>query len=98
MGANCSQISCLCHSEPSILLPPQSADKDGKDKKGKDKRARSKSPVKGKGKNKSPEIPSPKKESKLKKRGEEEDENKYIGELPPRPTEGGSRFCPEKTN
>ncbi|XP_022082066.1 sperm-associated antigen 17-like isoform X2 [Acanthaster planci] len=57
--------------------------KDGKDKKGgKDKRARSKSPVKGKGKNKSPEIPSPKKESKLKKRGEEEDNNKYIDDEP----------------
>ncbi|XP_038079367.1 sperm-associated antigen 17-like isoform X2 [Patiria miniata] len=57
--------------------------KDGKDKKGgKDKRARSKSPAKGKGKNKSPEIPSPKKESKLKKRGEEEDDNKYIDDEP----------------
>ncbi|XP_033635929.1 sperm-associated antigen 17-like [Asterias rubens] len=55
-----------------------------KDKKGgkADKRARSKSPVKGKGKNKSPEVPSPKKESKLKKRGEEEDDNKYIDDEP----------------
>ncbi|XP_033120508.1 sperm-associated antigen 17-like [Anneissia japonica] len=53
-----------------------------KDKKGgKEKGARSKSPVKGKGK-KSPEVPSPKKESKLKKRGEDDDENKYIDDEP----------------
>ncbi|XP_030828795.1 sperm-associated antigen 17-like isoform X3 [Strongylocentrotus purpuratus] len=45
------------------------------------KRARSKSPAKGKGK-KSPEVPSPKKDSKLKKRGEEDDDNKYIDDEP----------------
>ncbi|XP_071495561.1 sperm-associated antigen 17-like [Diadema antillarum] len=64
----------------------KAADGSAKDgKKGKEtgggKRARSKSPAKGKGK-KSPEVPSPKKESKLKKRGEEDDDNKYIDDEP----------------
>ncbi|XP_071955355.1 sperm-associated antigen 17-like [Antedon mediterranea] len=55
---------------------------NNKEKKGgKEKGSRSKSPTKGKGK-KSPEVPSPKKDSKLKKRGEDNDENKYIDDEP----------------
>ena len=47
---------------------------------GKDKKAeRSKSPAKGKGGKKTPEPPSPKVDSKLRKRGEEDTDNKYIG-------------------
>nr|XP_006825433.1 PREDICTED: sperm-associated antigen 17-like isoform X3 [Saccoglossus kowalevskii] len=53
--------------------------KDGKG--GKDKRPRSKSPTKGKGK-KTPEPPAPKQGTKLKKRGEEDEENKYIDDEP----------------
>ncbi|XP_078001373.1 sperm-associated antigen 17-like isoform X2 [Glandiceps talaboti] len=53
----------------------------GKDGKGKEKRPRSKSPTKGKGK-KTPEPPAPKQGTKLKKRGEEDEENKYIDDEP----------------
>ncbi|KAI8520911.1 Sperm-associated antigen 17, partial [Branchiostoma belcheri] len=49
---------------------------------GKDgKRPRSKSPAKGKGK-KTPEPPAVKKDTKLKRRGEEDEENKYIDDEP----------------
>lgn len=46
-----------------------------------DKKAeRSKSPAKGKGGKKTPEPPSPKNDSKLRRRGEEDTDSKYIGE------------------
>ncbi|PIK56988.1 putative sperm-associated antigen 17-like isoform X3 [Apostichopus japonicus] len=54
--------------------------KESKEKKSGKKSARGKS-AKGKGK-KTPEVPSPKKESTLKKRGEEDEENKYIDDEP----------------
>ena len=49
-----------------------------KSKKG-DKKERTKSPAKGKGGKKTPEPPSAKTESKLRKRGEEDPDGKYIG-------------------
>ena len=55
------------------------ADKE-KAAKGKDKKDRSKSPAKGKGGKKTPEPPTAKEGSKLRKRGEEDNDNKYIGE------------------
>ena len=53
----------------------------GKPAKGADKKCgdRAKSAGKGKGGKKTPDLPSAKNESKLKKRGEEDEEGKYIG-------------------
>ncbi len=56
-------------------------DKPAAGKKGGDKRDRSKSPKKGGGGKKTPDPPAAKKESKLRKRGEEDLDNKYIGKI-----------------
>ncbi|XP_074656457.1 sperm-associated antigen 17-like [Tubulanus polymorphus] len=69
-------IQCLYNSKG--LEAALEKDKPGK--KG-DKRDRSKSPKKGGGK-KTPDPPAPKKESKLRKRGEEDLDNKYIDDEP----------------
>ena len=57
----------------------QAAAEKDKPKKGGDKKDRSKSPVKGKAGKKTPEPPSAKNESKLRKRGEEDTDSKFIG-------------------
>ena len=62
-----------------MYLCQAAAEKEKGGKKGDKGKERSKSPTKGKAGKKTPEPPSAKGDTKLKKRGEEDQDSKYIG-------------------